>query len=100
DPRSNQSVFEAVKKKSTIIEKPAPGHLMKAVINKTELEGFEAVMVSDGVAMVHFLFWLTHTAGKKELNEFDIGEKLHDFRAEGKNLFANSFDSIVGYKGN
>src|SRR5699024_2172149 len=97
---SNQSVFEAVKAENSIIEKPVPGHLMKAVKNEAELKGFEEVMVRDGVAMVKFLHWLTHTVGKEELDEYSIGQKLYDFRAEGKNFVGTSFASIVGYKGN
>ncbi len=99
-PNSNQLVFEAVKKNNTIVEKPVPGHLMKAVKNETELEGFEKVMVSDGVAMVKFLHWLTHTVGKEDLDEYGIGKKLRNFRAEGENFVGESFSSIVGYKGN
>jgi Xaa-Pro aminopeptidase len=38
---------------------------MKAQKNETELEGFRKVMVRDGVAMVKFLYWLTHNAEKK-----------------------------------
>lgn len=100
DPGSNQSVFEAVKRDNLIVKKPVPGHLMKAVKNKTEQEGFKTVMVRDGVAMVKFLFWLTHAAGQEKMNEYTIGKKLYDFRSEGKNFIGPSFDSIVGYKGN
>lgn len=96
----NQSVFEAVKKENTIIEKAVPGNLMKAVKNETEQEGFRTVMVRDGVAMVKFLHWITHTVGQEDLDEYTIGEKLHSFRAEGKNFVGESFGSIVGYKGN
>lgn len=99
-PNSNQATFETVKHKNTIIEKPVPGNLMKAVKNETEQEGFRTVMVRDGVAMVKFLYWLTHSVGKKELDEYAIGKKLRDFRAEGENFVGESFSSIVGYKGN
>lgn len=99
-PNSNQSIFEAVKTNNTILEKPVPGNLMKAVKNETEQEGFKTVMVRDGVAMVKFLHWLTHTVGKEELDEYVIGKKLHDFRAAGKNFIGESFSSIVGFKGN
>lgn len=99
-PNSNQAIFETVKHKNTIIEKPVPGNLMKAVKNETEQEGFRTVMVRDGVAMVKFLYWLTHSVGKKELDEYAIGKKLRDFRAQGENFVGESFSSIVGYKGN
>lgn len=99
-PNGNQSIFEALKENNTFIKAAVPGNLMKAVKNKTELEGFRIVMQRDGVAMVKFLYWLTHTAGKENLNEFSIGEKLRGFRAEGKNFVGESFGSIVGFKEN
>jgi Xaa-Pro aminopeptidase len=99
-PNSNQSIFEALKEKNTFIKAPVPGNLMKAIKNKTELEGFRIVMQRDGVAMVKFLYWLTQNAGKEAMNEYSIGEKLRGFRAEGKNFVGESFGSIVGYKEN
>lgn len=99
-PNCNQAVFNSVQDKNKIIEKPVPGHLMKAVKNSAEQKGFETVMVRDGVAMVKFLHWLTHNAGKETMDEYHIGKKLHDFRAAGKNFIGESFSSIVGYKGN
>ncbi len=99
-PNSNQSIFEALKNENTLIKAPVPGNLMKAIKNKTELEGFRTVMQRDGVAMVKFLYWLTHQAGKEPMSEFTIGEKLRGFRAEGKNFVGESFGSIVGYKEN
>lgn len=99
-PNTNQSVFDAIKNQNTLIQKAVPGNLMKAVKNETELEGFRTVMVRDGVAMVKFLYWLTHNAGKIEMDEFGIGEKLQNFRAAGKNFVGLSFGSIIGFKGN
>jgi Xaa-Pro aminopeptidase len=99
-PNSNQSIFEALKSENRMIKAPVPGNLMKAQKNETELEGFRKVMVRDGVAMVKFLYWLTHNAGKEPMTEYSIGEKLRGFRAEGENFVGESFGSIVGYKDN
>ncbi|SEN03774.1 Xaa-Pro aminopeptidase [Chryseobacterium taichungense] len=99
-PNSNQSIFEALKSENHMIKAPVPGNLMKAQKNETELEGFRKVMVTDGVAMVKFLYWLTHNAGKEPMTEYSIGEKLRGFRAEGENFVGESFGSIVGYKDN
>jgi Xaa-Pro aminopeptidase len=99
-PNSNQSIFEALKPDNEFIKAAVPGNLMKAQKNDTELEGFRTVMVRDGVAMVKFLYWLTHNAGKEAMNEYSIGEKLRGFRAEGENFVGESFGSIVGYKDN
>ena len=99
-PNSNQSIFEALKEKNTLIIAPVPGNLMKAIKNETELQGFRTVMQRDGVAMVKFLYWLTHQAGKEPMTEYSIGEKLYGFRKEGKNFVGESFGSIIGYKEN
>ena len=99
-PNSNQYIFEELKSENNMIKAPVPGNLMKAQKNDTELEGFRKVMVRDGVAMVKFLYWLTHNAGKEPMTEYSIGEKLRGFRAEGENFVGESFGSIVGYKDN
>lgn len=99
-PNSNQSIFEALKINNTFVKAAVPGNLMKAQKNEAELEGFRKVMVRDGVAMVKFLYWLTHSAGKEAMNEYSIGEKLREFRAAGENFVGESFGSIVGYKDN
>ncbi|WBV58270.1 aminopeptidase P family protein [Chryseobacterium daecheongense] len=99
-PNSNQSIFETLKADNQFVKAPVPGNLMKAQKNETELEGFRKVMVRDGVAMVKFLYWLTHNAGKEAMTEYSIGEKLLGFRAEGENFVGESFGSIVGYKNN
>ncbi|MDO5607546.1 MAG: aminopeptidase P family protein [Capnocytophaga sp.] len=99
-PNANQAIFEIVSAKNTFIIAPPPGNLMKATKNKTELEGFRKVMVRDGVAMVKFLYWLTHEVGNQPMNEYSIGKKLKEFRAEGENFVGESFGSIIGYQGN
>ncbi|WP_419870357.1 aminopeptidase P family protein [Chryseobacterium sp. CT-SW4] len=99
-PNTNQSIIETLKSKNELIKGAVPGNLMKAQKNEAELEGFRKVMVRDGVAMVKFLYWLTHQAGKEQMNEYSIGEKLRGFRAEGENFVGESFGSIIGYKGN
>ena len=97
---TNQAIFEALKLKNTFVVAPVPGNLMKAQKNEAELEGFRTVMVRDGVAMVNFLYWLTHQAGKEPMTEYSIGEKLRGFRAAQENFVGESFGSIVGYKDN
>lgn len=99
-PNSNQSIFDTLEEHNTFIKASVPGNLMKAQKNETELEGFRTVMQRDGVAMVKFLYWLKHNVGKEEMTEYSIGQKLKNFRAEGKNFVGESFGSIIGYKEN
>jgi Xaa-Pro aminopeptidase len=99
-PNTNQSVVVALQDKNQLIWAAAPGNLMKAQKNETELAGFRTVMERDGVAMVKFLYWLTHQAGKEEMTEYSIGVKLKSFRVACHNFVGESFGSIVGYAGN
>ncbi len=99
-PNSNQLIFEILKESNTFIKAPVPGNLMKAQKNEAELAGFRTVMERDGVAMVNFLYWLTHNVGKEPMTEYSIGEKLRGFRAEQENFVGESFGSIVGYLDN
>ncbi|QCX52287.1 aminopeptidase P family protein [Elizabethkingia sp. JS20170427COW] len=99
-PNTNQSVYDTLKANNSFIVAPVPGNLMKAIKNETELKGFRTVMERDGVAIVKFLYWLTHTAGKEHLTEYSISERLRAFRAEGDNFMGESFGSIIGYQGN
>ena len=66
--------------------------------NPVELQGFVKAHIRDGVAMVRFLSWLeTHYEG---LTELDVAQKLHDFRAQGKNYFSESFGTIAAINSN
>ncbi|MFJ1429738.1 aminopeptidase P family protein [Capnocytophaga canimorsus] len=99
-PNSNQAIFKSLEAENTCIEAVSPASLMKAVKNETELEGFRKVMIRDGVAMVNFLYWLTHQVGKETMTEYSVGERLRAFRSEGEHFVGESFGSIVGYEGN
>lgn len=97
---TNQAIFETVENQNDIMVAPVPGNLMKAIKNKTELKGFETVMLKDGVAMVNFLYWLTHRVGKEKMTEYSVSRKLLEFRQQQENFVGVSFETIVGYKGN
>ncbi|MRJ09618.1 aminopeptidase P family protein [Ornithobacterium rhinotracheale] len=99
-PNANQLIFSTLSADNKIIVAPAPGNLFKAIKNEAELEGFRKVMVRDGVSLVKFFHWLKTSAGKEDLNEYSIGEKLREFRAQGEAFVGESFGSIVGYQGN
>lgn len=99
-PNTNQAIFDALSNKNTFVKAAVPGNLMKAQKNEAELAGFRTVMERDGVAMVKFLYWLTHQVGKEIMTEYSIGVKLKEFRAAGENFVGESFGSIIGYGGN
>ena len=117
--RVNEALYEAINKgqgdkvqgtkainiKSQIL-------IDKAKKNAIELEGERMAMRQDAAALTRFFKWLEEEAFKKStdrftdstqtasLTEWDLMEKLHEFRAMGENFVEESFGTIAGYKGN
>ena len=96
----NQRVYETLAAHNKTVIEPSPVALLKAVKNDAELKGLRQAMMRDGVAMVKFLYWLTHHAAEEGATEFTAGQKLKEIRAEGENFVGESFGSIIGYQGN
>lgn len=68
--------------------------LLKTEKNPAELQGMIDCHIRDGVALVKFFAWLEDNW--HGLNEIDVVNKLHDFRAEQKYFFSESFETIAG----
>ncbi len=95
---ANYKVFQALSKNNEIIEDTSLISKSKALKNETELKGFRAAMLKDGIALVEFLFWLKLNIGKRIVTEYEIGRKLNEFRSKQSNFKDESFPPIVGYK--
>lgn len=74
-----------------------PVALMKAVKNRTELEGLRTAQVRDGVAMVRFLRWLEQTVPAGEVTELALDDALLHYRSQQDKFCGISFDTIAGY---
>lgn len=76
-----------------------PTILQKACKNEIELEYMASGHVQDAVAVCEFLAML---AGNdiSSLSEYDLGQKLTEFRAKRDGYVMDSFASICGYQDN
>jgi len=72
---------------------------MKAIKNPVELDNFRKTMAIDGVAMLSILKWVEEHAGSG-ITEWDVSEKLLEFRKKGDKFLEESFETIAGYAGN
>jgi Xaa-Pro aminopeptidase len=72
----------------------------KAVKNDVELSGFRSCMITDGIAMVRFLKWLSDNLGKIRITETEAAEKLEEYRKSGKDYRGLSFSTISAYGAN
>lgn len=69
---------------------------LKAIKNNVELANFREAMAVDGVAMLSILKWVEENAGSG-ITEWDVSEKLLEFRKKGENFIEESFETIAGY---
>ena len=71
---------------------------MKAVKNEIECEGFRRAYLYDGVAWCKLLKYIDDSLKNGvSLSEYEIGEKLIEFRSESLEYRGESFEPIVAY---
>ena len=105
--RVNEALYEAIPEGCKKINEKSPILIDKAKKNAVELEGERIAMRQDAAALTRFFKWLEElkdngqwTMDNGHLTEWDLMEKLHEFRAQGENFVEESFGTIAGYKGN
>ncbi len=97
----NEALFEAIPESCPKRPIQSPILVTKARKNAVELEGERIAMRQDAVALTRFFKWLEEEAfTQSPITEWDLMEKLHEFRAKGVNFVEESFGTIAGYKGN
>ncbi len=104
--RVNEALYEAIPADCKKINAKSPVLIDKAHKNAVELEGERIAMRQDSVALTRFFKWLEELKANGKwltaddrLTEWDIMEKLHEFRLMGENFVEESFGTIAGYKG-
>ena len=100
DPSTtNMKLYNAIPKKQIVHGKTISTHL-KALKNKTEIKHIKNAMIKDGVALTRLFMWLEKSLEKGTVTEVEVAKKLSGFRTEQGEYHGESFDAIVGYKGN
>lgn len=100
--RVNEALYEAIPEACKKVNLTSPILIDKAKKNAVELEGERIAMRQDAVALTRFFKWMEEEAfaDGKTRTEWELMEKLHEFRAMGENFVEESFGTIAGYRGN
>ena len=96
----NYRIVSSLNEDITIIDKPNPTLLMKAVKNQTEVDNTRAAHVKDGVAVTKFMYWLKNNIGKTKITEISASDYLDNLRKEQENFLGISFNPISAYGAN
>ena len=100
--RVNEALYEAIPEYCKKVNAKSPILIDKAKKNAVELEGERIAMRQDCVALTRFFKWLEEEAfaNGNTQTEWQLMEKLHEFRMMGENFVEESFGTIAGYQGN
>ncbi len=95
----NVQLYTAIKA-ATIIDSALITRQLKAIKNPTEIDHFRKVHVKDAIALSHAFFWLEKTVLERPVSEYEFAMRIQQCRSEQAHYFGESFNAIVGYKGN
>ncbi len=95
--KCNVSAAKSVAKEKAVFCADSPVAKMKAVKNRTEIEGFERAMLAEGVAMVNLLHWLCPAVEQGGVHELDVDRMLAEFRSDDHLFRGLSFATIAAY---
>ncbi len=100
--RVNEALYEAINPAISrkVNVSPSPLQVMMSVKNEAELDGEREAMKVDAVALTRFFKWLEEEALQTPQTEITLADKLHEFRAMGKNFTDESFGTIAGWNAN
>lgn len=97
---TSDTLFHALSSSKTL-EAKSPITMMKAIKNPTEQKHLRQVMVKDGVALLKAFRALEEALDQnRSVTEAEFAEMLASYRSEQPDYFGESFNAIIGYKGN
>lgn len=94
---SNLKIQNFFKDSQKIITKD-PIQLLKARKNDIEINNFKEIHRIDAASLIEFYCWLEKNIPNK--NEYEIGIKLSEIRANNERYIIDSFPVICGFRGN
>lgn len=97
-PSDSSLFFSTTIKKGEIIQKDDPCLIMRSEKNAIEINGSKNAHIQDGIALIEFLSWFYENGYGK--TEFELGEKITEFRKLRDQYIIDSFPPIVGFAEN
>lgn len=99
------SLYESLKRLSdltgiALVEGRNPSTVLKAVKNETELAHTRRTYLLDSVVLTEFLYYVKTHAGKEEMSEVSLAEKLDGMRRAKEGFIDLSFPTISGFGAN
>ena len=98
DPnRTNFLIHQTIKDENQLFNGLSIPALLKSCKNDAEMEGMKKAHITDGLALLDFQLWLEGAMVHETITEYDVAQKLIEFRAKKIGYVGVSFFPIVGY---
>ncbi|MDE6656655.1 MAG: aminopeptidase P family protein [Anaeroplasmataceae bacterium] len=97
--KANYLIYSIISEKNTILNKPDPTLLMKAIKNEVEIENTTHAHIKDGVAFTKLMYFVkTNIVEDGDLSELSVQNYLQKLRQAQESFVDISFDTICAYK--
>jgi len=103
ESNANYQIFKALSENGNITLKPrrSPITNLKSLKNDAEIKCFVDSYQKDSIAHAEFYAWFFEELEQgRKYTEFDLVEKIADFRSKQEGYVCESFNAIIGYKEN
>ena len=101
DPANlSYGLLKMAENKAEVVRKNNPTELPKARKTPAELEQIRDVYIEDSAAVTKFIYWVKHTIGKEEIDEYSAAMKMDSFRKQIRECVELSFPTISAYGAN
>lgn len=100
EKRINYRLKKETGEQVTLLDRPNPTTLMKAIKNDTEQENLRKAHLMDAVAVTKFMYWLKKNVGKVPMTEISVDEELEKLRRKNASFIEPSFHTISAYGAN
>lgn len=99
DPdKTNYQIKKELSKKNLIVEGTSAVAILKSCKNSVEIAGMRKAAITDALALLNFQLWLEKALNEGVVTEYDVAQKLMEFRSEQDGYIGASFFPIVGYR--
>ncbi|MDE6407435.1 MAG: aminopeptidase P family protein [Anaeroplasmataceae bacterium] len=97
--KANYSLYSILNDKNTLLNKPDPSLLLKAIKNEVEIENTIHAHIKDGVAFTKWMYFVkTNIQEDSSLSELSVQAHLQKLRQAQESFVDISFDTICAYK--
>ncbi|MDO5041440.1 MAG: aminopeptidase P family protein [Peptoniphilus sp.] len=95
--RINRKLYSEIGPSNRIVRGKDISSKLKSIKNKVELENQKNAYIKDGVALAKFTYWIKTQEDISKYNEYEVSEKLLEFRKMQEGFIEPSFDTIAAY---